>query len=58
MPLLDRRSAACTAAMAGIYRHLLDRISAQPTVVYDRRLALTGWQKAGVATRALFGRAV
>lgn len=58
MPLLDRRSAACTAAMAGIYRHLLDRISAQPTVVYDRRLALTGWQKAGVAARALFGRAV
>jgi phytoene synthase len=53
MPLLDRRSAACTAAMAGIYRHLLDRIAAEPTAVYDRRLSLTGRQKASVALRSL-----
>jgi phytoene synthase len=41
--------------MAGIYRRLLERISAQPELVYDRRLALSGWEKAGVAARALTG---
>ena len=30
LPLLDRRSRACVAAMAGIYRRLLDRIAADP----------------------------
>ena len=55
LPLLDRRSAACTAAMAGIYRRLLTRIAARPSSVYDRRLSLSGWQKAGVAARALTG---
>jgi len=55
LPLLDRRSAACTAAMAGIYRQLLVRIAADPPSVYDRRLSLSGWQKAGVAARALIG---
>ena len=55
LPLLDRRSAACTAAMAGIYRQLLDRIADDPPSVYDRRLSLSGWQKAGVAARALIG---
>ena len=29
-PLLDRRSAACVLAMAGIYRRLLERIEADP----------------------------
>ena len=53
IPLLDRRSAASAAAMSGIYRRLLERISAQPELVYDRRLALSGWEKAGVAARAL-----
>lgn len=53
VPLLDRRSAACCAAMAGIYRRLLDRIAADPTLVYDRRLSLSAWQKSGVAVRAL-----
>ncbi len=56
LPLLDRRSAACTAAMSGIYRRLLARIAAQPSAVFDRRLSLSGWQKAGVAARALAGR--
>jgi phytoene synthase len=58
MPLLDRRSAACTGAMAGIYRRLLDRIEAQPEAVYDKRLSLSGWEKAAVAARALAGRPV
>jgi phytoene synthase len=55
MPLLDRRSAACAGAMAGIYRRLLERIASDPPSVYDRRLSLSGWQKFGVATRALIG---
>lgn len=55
LPLLDRRSAACAAAMAGIYRRLLDQIAADPTRVYDRRLSLSVWAKAAVATRALIG---
>jgi phytoene synthase len=57
VPLLDRRSAACCTAMAGIYLRLLDQITRRPATVYDQRLSLSGWQKAGVATRALLGRA-
>ena len=57
VPLLDRRSAASALAMSGIYRRLLDQISAQPALVRDRRLSLSGWQKAAVAARALAGRA-
>jgi 15-cis-phytoene synthase len=58
IPLLDRRSAACASAMSGIYRRLLDKIAAQPSLVRDRRLSLSGWQKAGVAARALAGRPI
>jgi 15-cis-phytoene synthase len=57
VPLLDRRSAASALAMSGIYRRLLDRIEAQPALVRDRRLSLSGWEKAAVAARALVGRA-
>jgi phytoene synthase len=57
VPLLDRRSAASALAMSGIYRELLDRIAAEPALVRDRRLSLSGWTKASVATRALIGRA-
>jgi 15-cis-phytoene synthase len=53
--LLDRRSAACTSAMAGIYRRLLDDITADPRAVYDRRLSLSAPKKALVAMRALTG---
>jgi 15-cis-phytoene synthase len=53
VPLLDRRSAACCTAMAGIYRRLLDQITERPSLVFDRRLSLSGWQKAEVAMRAL-----
>jgi phytoene synthase len=56
VPLLDRRSAACVSAMSGIYRQLLARIQARPSIVFDRRLALSGWQKAAVAAQALAGR--
>jgi phytoene synthase len=52
---LDRRSAACTGAMAGIYRRLLVRIDASPETVLERRLSLPGWEKAWVAMRALAG---
>ncbi|HEY2195704.1 MAG TPA: squalene/phytoene synthase family protein [Actinomycetospora sp.] len=53
--MLDRRSAACTSAMAGIYRRLLDDITADPRAVYDRRLSLSAPKKALVAVRALTG---
>ncbi|RKS67987.1 phytoene synthase [Motilibacter peucedani] len=55
VPLLDRRSAACCAAMAGIYRRLLERIDEQPSAVFGARLSLTGREKAVVAARALTG---
>jgi len=56
LPMLDRRSAACTGAMAGIYRQLLERIAAQPGAVLDRRVSLSTGEKAMVAARALAGR--
>jgi phytoene synthase len=55
VPFLDRRSAACTLAMAGIYRTLLARIAADPAVVRSQRISLSGWAKARVAGRALAG---
>jgi phytoene synthase len=55
VPLLDRRSAASCSAMSGIYRRLLDRIEQNPAAVFDRRLSLSGWEKAGVALRSLTG---
>ncbi|GII29056.1 presqualene diphosphate synthase HpnD [Planotetraspora mira] len=55
VPLLDRRSAACTAAMAGIYRRLLGRIAADPAGALSRRLSLAPWMKAMVAARAVAG---
>ena len=56
LPMLDRRSAACTGAMAGIYRRLLERIAAQPAAVLDSRVSLSTGEKAMVAVRALTGR--
>jgi phytoene synthase len=55
VPLLDRRSAACCSAMAGIYRRLLDRIADDPSSIRDRRLSLSAWAKTGVAVRSLAG---
>jgi phytoene synthase len=54
--MLDRRSAACTGAMAGIYRRLLDRIAAQPGAVLRGRVSLSPGEKAVVAVKALAGR--
>lgn len=56
LPMLDRRSAACTGAMAGIYRRLLDRIAAQPAAVLTGRISLSAGEKAMVAVKALAGR--
>jgi phytoene synthase len=53
LPMLDRRSRACTAAMAGIYRRLLSTIQRDPTAVLRGRLSLSGPEKALVAVRAL-----
>jgi phytoene synthase len=53
LPLLDRRSRAATAAMAGIYRRLLTTIRRDPRAVLKGRLSLPVWQKSGVALRAL-----
>lgn len=53
LPLLDRRSRACTAAMAGIYRQLLHRMRRDPLAVTRQRLSLPAWRKATVAARAL-----
>jgi squalene synthase HpnD len=55
LPMLDRRSAACTGAMSGIYRRLLDRIAADPAAVVTTRVSLPPWEKALVAVRALTG---
>ena len=52
---IDRRSAACTGAMAGIYRRLLDRIAANPHAVLEGRMSLPGSEKALVAAQALAG---
>jgi 15-cis-phytoene synthase len=53
LPLLDRRSAACCAAMAGIYHRLLARVAEDPARVLSGRVSLPGPQKAAVAARAL-----
>jgi 15-cis-phytoene synthase len=55
MPMLDRRSAACTGAMAGIYYRLLESIAASPDAVLQRRVSLSAGQKATVAAKALAG---
>lgn len=52
---LDRRSAACVAAMAGIYHRLLHRIERDPVRVMSTRVRLSGGEKARVAVRALTG---
>ncbi|MEU7054025.1 presqualene diphosphate synthase HpnD [Streptomyces eurythermus] len=55
LPMLDRRSGACVAAMAGIYRRLLDRIERDPEAVLRGRVSLPGHEKAYVAVRGLSG---
>jgi 15-cis-phytoene synthase len=55
LDLLDGRSRACVAAMAGIYRRLLTRIEADPVAVLQRRVSLPTWEKALVAAGSLAG---
>jgi phytoene synthase len=56
--LLDRRSAACVLAMAGIYLRLLRRIEDRPDGALARRASLSGREKAWVAGRALLGKGI
>ena len=53
LPYLDHRSRACVAAMAGIYRRLLDQIERDPGAVLRGRVSLTTGQKVNVAARSL-----
>jgi phytoene synthase len=53
LPMLDRRSAACCAAMAGIYRELLIRIARDPAMILDRRSSLPSSTKLRVAVTSL-----
>jgi phytoene synthase len=56
--LLDARSASCVLAMTGIYRSILGRIVAEPTIVLRRRISLPVWEKAWLAaTSVIHGRA-
>jgi len=57
LPLLDRRSRACVAAMAGIYRQLLTTIAADPGGVLRGRMSLSTPEKLRVAVRSLAGSA-
>jgi 15-cis-phytoene synthase len=57
LPLLDRRSAACTGAMAGIYLRLLRQIAASPEAALAERQSLPTTVKLMVAVRALAGAA-
>jgi phytoene synthase len=56
--LLDRRSAACLLAMAGIYRRLLERIEARPLRVLDGRVSVPIHEKGWIAMRSVAGALV
>jgi phytoene synthase len=55
LPMLDWRSRACTAAMAGIYFRLLGHMAADPAAVLDHRMSLPAQEKLLVAARSLAG---
>jgi phytoene synthase len=56
--LLDRRSAACVLAMAGIYWRLLHHIEERPDRALAQRTRLKKREKAWVALRALAGKGI
>ncbi len=56
--VLDRRSAACVLAMAGIYKRLLERIDDHPEEAVRRRISLPAHEKAWVAVRGMLGAGV
>jgi 15-cis-phytoene synthase len=58
LELLDRRSAACVLAMAGIYLRVLRHIETDPDAAFAQRVSLTVREKAWVAGRALLGKGV
>lgn len=53
LPLLDRQSAACVGAMAGIYRRLLSRIERRPELALRGRVTVPTWEKGWVAVKSL-----
>ena len=53
LPLLDWRSTACAATMAGIYRQVLRRIEQDPAAVLRGRVSLSTWAKVRVALGSL-----
>ena len=55
LPMLDHRSRACCASMAGIYHELLRSIVSQPRAAMNSRMSLPGRRKALVAARSLAG---
>jgi phytoene synthase len=55
LKLLDWRSRACVAAMAGIYHRLLRRIERDPILVTTTRVSLPAWEKLVVAAASLAG---
>jgi phytoene synthase len=52
---IDRRSAACTGAMAGIYHRLLEKIASNPAAVLQTRMSLPAGEKVLVAAQSLSG---
>ncbi len=54
VPLLDRRSAACVLAMAGIYHRLLERIEGRPRARVARARVAAGARE-GVGGRPRAG---
>jgi phytoene synthase len=57
LDLIDYRSGACVAAMAGIYRRILECIERDPDAVRERRISLSTREKAWIAARSLVGGA-
>ncbi len=51
--VLDPRSASCVLAMTGIYRRILERIARHPQEILERRISLSGSEKAWLAARSL-----
>lgn len=56
LPMLDHRSRACCAAMAGIYRELLTRLAENPTQMMTGRASLPTATKLRIAVKALTNR--
>ncbi len=51
--MIQRESRSSLRALIGIYSRLLDRIAASNYDVLNRRIRVPGWEKIGIAARAL-----